>query len=73
MLRWTEAPVGEAIVDVVLSLNEQAQKRNGTEVATASYSNVTSTLQTFDQIGSKLEEIDQAIHNLAGHPGEYLR
>jgi hypothetical protein len=73
MLRWTEAPVGEAIVDVVLSLNEQAQKRNGKEVATASYSHVTSTLQTFDQIGNKLDEIEQAIHNLAGHPGEYLR
>lgn len=73
MLRWTDAPVGEAIVDVVLSLNQQTEKHYQQEVATASYSQVKPTLKTFDEIGIKLDEIDKAIAPLNGHPGVYLR
>ena len=73
MLRWTEEPLGDAIVDVVLSLNTLVEERYGQEVATASYSHVGSTLQTFDQIAEKIGEIDKGIVNLDGHPGDYLR
>lgn len=73
MLRWTDAPVGEAIVDVVLSLNQQAKKLHQQEVATVSYSHVKPTLNTLDEIGIKLDEIDQAIASLKGHHGTYLR
>lgn len=73
MLRWTEAPIGEKIVDIVLSLNEQAQKLHSQEVATASYSDGKASLQSFDAIGRTIEEVDTAIRDLAGHPGKYLR
>ncbi|TLS36268.1 hypothetical protein [Pseudalkalibacillus caeni] len=73
VLRWTAEPTGEAIVNVVLSLNEQAQKLHGQEVATASYSNVKPTLKSFDEIGLKIDEIESAIQDLKGHEGRYLR
>ncbi|MHB1654555.1 MAG: hypothetical protein ACYCVD_19095 [Desulfitobacteriaceae bacterium] len=73
MLRWTEEPLGEAIVDAVLSLNNLVEKRYGQEVATASYSHVGPTLKTIDQIAEKLGEIDKGIADLGGHPGDYLR
>ena len=73
MLRWTEAPVGEKIVDIVVSLNEQGQKLYSQEVATASYSEVKPSLSTFDEIGSALDEVDSAIKSKEGHEGEYLR
>lgn len=73
VLRWTSEPVGESIVDIVLSLNEQAQKLHGQEVATASYSDVKSSLTSFDQIGRKIDEVEKEIKNLEGHPGRYLR
>jgi len=50
MLRWTDAPVGEKIVDIVVSLNEQAQKLHNQEVATASVSN--SSLKTSPQLST---------------------
>jgi hypothetical protein len=73
MLRWTEAPIGESIVDIVVSLNEQTQKLYSQEVATASYSSVKPSLSNFDEIGAKIDEVDGAIRDLAGHPGHYLR
>lgn len=73
MLRWTEEPLGEAIVDVVLSLNHLVEERYGQEVATASYSQIGPTLKTFDRISEKLSEIDRGIAKLGGHPGDYLR
>jgi hypothetical protein len=73
MLRWTDAPVGEKIVDIVVSLNEQAQKLHRQEVATASYSHVKPSLATFDAIGNALDEVDSAVKSKEGHEGEYLR
>ncbi|MEQ6390498.1 hypothetical protein RZN22_14425 [Bacillaceae bacterium S4-13-58] len=73
VLRWTTEPVGEGIVDIVLSLNEQASKLYKQEVATASYSDVKSSLTTFDQIGRKIDEVEAAIQDLKGHQGRYLR
>ncbi|MCT2537089.1 hypothetical protein NYQ66_15215 [Aquibacillus koreensis] len=72
-LRWTKAPVGEAIVDIVLSLNEQTLKLHGQETATASYSEVKPTLTTLEDIGLKIEEIEGQIKNIPGHQGRYLR
>ncbi|MFZ3577610.1 hypothetical protein [Virgibacillus sp. DJP39] len=73
VLRWTSEPVGEGIVDIVLSLNEQTKKLHGQEVATASYSDVKSSLTNFDQIGRKIDEVEHAIKDVKGHPGRYLR
>ncbi|PLR73548.1 hypothetical protein [Bacillus sp. UMB0728] len=73
MLRWTDAPTGEKIVDIVLSLNEQTQKMYKQEVATASYSDTASSLSTFDEIGRSLDEVENAITTIEGHKGEYLR
>jgi hypothetical protein len=73
IVRWTPEPVGESIVDVVLSLNELTQKLHGQEVATASYSNVRPTLTMFDEIGDKLDQIEKDIKGIKGHPGRYLR
>ncbi|MDZ5471327.1 hypothetical protein SM124_06160 [Bacillus sp. 31A1R] len=73
MLRWTEKETGEKLVDVVGSLNEQAQKLYQQEVATASYSDVKPTLDNFDQIGLAIEEVEKAIHSTPGHEGRYMR
>ncbi len=73
VLRWTDTSIGENIVDIVLSIDEQTQKLYGQKVALASYSHVRSTLKDFHQIEKKLDEVDQVICNLQGHPGEYLR
>ena len=72
MLRWTESPVGEALVDVVLSLNAQTEKLYQQEVATASYSQVKPSLDTFQKIGDALDWIKRPISTLEGHPGAYL-
>ncbi len=73
MLRWTEPGIGEAIVDIVLSISEQTKKLHDDSVALASYSTVRATLKSFDEIGSKLDEVDAYIRNMEGHPGAYLR
>lgn len=73
MLRWTPEPIGEKIVDIVLSLNEQSQKLYQTEVATASYSPVRSSLTTFDQIGLNIDEVEKQVKGMKGHEGRYLR
>lgn len=73
MLRWTKENTGEKIVDIVLSLNEQAQKLCQQEVATASYSDVSPSLLTFDAIGKAIAEVEKEIQSLEGHPGRYLR
>ncbi|MCH4826299.1 hypothetical protein [Planococcus halocryophilus] len=72
-LRWTPQPVGDAIVDIVLSLNEQAKSMHGTEVATASYSKIKPSIANLDAIGRKVEEVEKEIKGLEGHPGRYLR
>lgn len=73
ILRWTSQPVGDAIVDIVLSLNEQAQSMHQTEVATASYSNIKPSITSLEAIGRKIEEVEKDIQGLEGHPGRYLR
>lgn len=73
MLRWTPEPIGEKIVDIVLSLNEQAERLYKTEVATASYSAVQSSLSTFDQISTTIDEVEKALKDMKGHEGRYLR
>jgi hypothetical protein len=73
MLRWTKEGIGEGIVDVVLSLDAQTKKLHGQEVATASYSQVRPTLETFEAIGDRLAEVEREIRDLEGHPGRYLR
>ncbi|MEH7885162.1 hypothetical protein V7654_12680 [Bacillus sp. JJ1609] len=73
MLRWTDEPIGEKIVDIVVSLNEQAQKLHSQEVATASYSQVKPTLTSFDDISDALDEAESEIKAKEGHEGEYLR
>jgi hypothetical protein len=72
-LRWTPQPVGDAIVDIVLSLNEKAKAMHDTEVATASYSSLKPSLGSLDAIARKIEEVEKEIRNLEGHPGRYLR
>lgn len=72
-LRWTAKPVGESIVDIVLSLNEQAKLMHGTEVATASYSSIQPSINSLDAIGQKIERVEKNIQGLEGHPGRYLR
>src|SRR4051812_17045265 len=72
MKRWTEVGVGEKIVDITLSLNEQALNLFETEVTTASYSDVKATLKNFDEIGFAIEDVEKSIQKLEGHPGEYL-
>lgn len=72
-MRWTDEPVGEKIVDIVVSLNEQAQKLHSQEVATASYSGVKPTLSSFDEIGDALDEVENALKVKGGHEGEYMR
>lgn len=73
MLRWTNETVGEKIVNIVVSLNEQAQKLHSQEVATASYSHVKPTLSSFDEIGKSLDEVESNLKAAEGHEGEYMR
>lgn len=73
VLRWTDSPIGEKIVDIVVSLNQQSEKLHGQEVATASYSDIKPTLKTFDEIGLALDEVEKAISSTEGHEGEYVR
>jgi hypothetical protein len=73
VLRWTDEQTGQAMVDIVLSLNEQAQNLHQQEVATASYSDVKPTLNTFDEIGRKLDEVESTLKEISGHSGRYLR
>jgi hypothetical protein len=73
VLRWTDEQTGQAIVDIVVSLNEQAQKLHQQEVATASYSHVKPTLKSFDEIGRKITEVESNLKDVHGHPGRYLR
>lgn len=73
LLRWTDAPVGEKIVNIVVSINEQAQKLYSTEVATASYIEVKPSLSTFDEIGRAIDEVEPSLQSISGHEGEYLR
>jgi hypothetical protein len=70
---WTKQETGEKIVDITLSINEQAMHLFETEVTTASYSDVKATLKTFDEIGSGIEEVEKEVRTLEGHPGEYIR
>lgn len=73
MLRWTESPIGESLLDVVLSIHEQTVARHDDRAVLASYSNAKGTLRNFDEIGRKLDEIDASLRTLGGHPGSYLR
>jgi len=74
MLQWSKnSSLGESIVDVVLSLDQQAQKLYNQKIALASYSDVKATLIDFRQIDNKIDEIEKEIKTLEGHPGEYLR
>ncbi|MCM3764663.1 hypothetical protein [Neobacillus niacini] len=73
VLRWTEEPIGEKFVDIVVSINEQTQKLYGQETATASYSGISPSLNTFDEIGRALDEVNTAVQFKEGHEGEYLR
>ena len=73
MLRWTESPIGESLLDVVLSIHEQTVALHGDRVVLANYSDAKSTLRHFDEIGRKLDELDTALSTLGGHPGRYLR
>jgi len=73
VLRWTSEPVGNAIVDIVVSLNEQALKLHNQEVATASYSDIKPSLSSLDQIIGKIDEVEKELQELEGHPGRYLR
>jgi hypothetical protein len=73
MLRWTESPLGETIVDVVLSLHEQTLRLHDDRAVLANYSHAKATLGSFDAIGRALDEIDAGLRELAGHPGHYLR
>ncbi|RHW38040.1 hypothetical protein D1B31_14760 [Neobacillus notoginsengisoli] len=73
VLRWLDEGAGEKVVDIVVSLNEQAGKLHGQEVATASYSDVKPTLKTFDEIGVALDEVETVLKKKEGHEGEYLK
>ena len=72
-MRWIEGPMGENIVDVVVSIDAQVKRMYNQNVALANYSKLKPTLGSFDKIGYTIEEIDKAIKNLEGHKGEYLR
>ena len=72
-LRWTDAPVGENIVDVVLSIDAQVKRMYNQNVALANYSKLKPTLDSFDKIGYTIEGIEKAVKDLEGHRGEYLR
>lgn len=73
MLRWTEPYIGDSIVNVVLSVNEQIKTKQKMEVDVTSYSHIRPSLQSPDEILKRIEEIEKAIVDLEGHPGEYLR
>ena len=73
MLRWTKPSIGEGIVDVVLSTNEQVRKLHNMDVDLTTYSHIKPTLKSFDEIGSKLDMIDNGIRDIQGHPGQYMR
>lgn len=73
MLRWTESPIGENLLDVVLSIHEQTMALHNDRAVLANYSDAKSTLRNFDKIGRKLDEIDANLCTLGGHPGSYLR
>lgn len=72
-MRWIEGPIGDNIVDVVLSIDAQVKRLYNQDVALANYSKSKYTLDSFDKIGYTIEEIDKTIENLKGHKGEYLR
>lgn len=73
MLRWTKPEVGDAIVDVVVSIDAFVKERYNQEVATASYSSIAPSLKTLDEIASKLGEVERSVQTLDGHKGAYLR
>ena len=73
MLRWTESPIGESLLDIVLSIHEQTVALHDDRAVLASYSDSKGTLRNFDEIGRKLDEIDANLRTLGGHPGLYLR
>lgn len=73
MLRWTESPVGEDLLDVVLGIHEQTVALHKDRAVLANYSGAKSLLRGFDEIGRKLDGIDAALQTLEGHPGRYLR
>ena len=72
MLRWTEENVGNSIVNIVLSLNKQAQKINAMDVDITSYSNLLPTLNTLDDIALEIDKVEGEIKDLSGYKGEYL-
>jgi hypothetical protein len=73
MQRWTEPPVGESLLDVVLSIHEQTVRLHNDRAVLANYSDAKGTLRNFDEIGRKLDELDTGLRSLGGHPGSYLR
>ena len=73
MLRWTEPPVGETLLDVILALHEQTVALHDDRAVLANYTDLKGVLRGFDEIGRKLDEVAPALQALEGHPGRYLR
>lgn len=73
MLRWTEPSIGDGIVNIVLSMNEQVKALHKMDVDLTTYSHIKPTLKSMDEIFLKLDEVDKGIKDVAGHPGEYMR
>lgn len=73
MLRWTESPIGEDLIQVVLGIHEQTVALHQDRAVLANYSGASGALLSFDEIGRKLDGIDATLESLEGHPGRYLR
>ncbi len=73
MLRWTAPEIGDTLIDVVQSLSLQCEKILGEHTALAVYSNTKATMHKLDEIYAKNKMVMEAVKDMPGHEGDYLR
>ena len=73
MLYWTSPEIGSRLVDVTLSLDKHTKERYSFDSVLANYGGFSPTLDSLDQIGRAIEELEPNIAQVGGLQGEYLR
>lgn len=73
MLYWTTPEIGSRLVDVALSLDKHTKERYSFDSVLANYGGFRPTLDSLDQIGRAIEELEPDIAQVGGLRGEYLQ
>lgn len=72
---YTDRETAQKFVDIVVSISELGVQTGAfpKPLVLANYSNARPTIPNMAALSDRLTEVESAVQNLAGHPGEYMR